>query len=175
MKNAFIIIVLTLSISYAQREKTSFPDRDLISVTGEGIVTVKADNADFYIGCSYTNKDILKSKDNLNKRVNSFLTKIDSIPKAKVDYSLTELDVAEKTNSTFIVTRKIHMKIHDLSKLDYVFNQAVDAGFKILNNINWQYSKYRELEDSSLTIATQQAQHRAVTIANKFNNLSSTL
>ena len=60
MRNAIIIIVLSLSISYAQHEKTSFPDRDLISVTGEGIVTVKADNADFYIGYSYTNKDILK-------------------------------------------------------------------------------------------------------------------
>jgi uncharacterized protein len=164
MKKSLILISFFFSaIVFAQEYKNPIPQ---ISVSGEGKVKVKPDQAEFVIGVQNSGKDAAEVK-NLNDvvidKVIKFLKK-SGIP--ATDYKTNNVSLHknydyEKKRYFFLANQSLTIKLKDLSKYDALMMGLNDTGINSIQGVEFKSSMMEEHEKEARKLAMLNAKQKA--------------
>ena len=152
-------------------------EKSTINVTGSADVLVVPDEAVITIGIDTRNKDIVKAKNENDKKVKDIISvakKFNIDPKyIKTDYvNIKPGDITKKgiydsystilpENSGYIAQKRIILTVKDLSKFDDLMTDLVKNGAEYITGVDFKTSELRANKDKARELAVKAAKEKA--------------
>ncbi|MFA5631403.1 MAG: SIMPL domain-containing protein [Porticoccaceae bacterium] len=147
-----------------------------VSTSGQGVAKAKADKAQVTMQTSSLQKSATEAKQEVDRRINSFLGKVTGIGIAKEDIVASTLRISpeyEYDNRTRIFSgytayRDVSVTLHDLDKLDQLLQVATDSGISFIQNIQLQSQNEEKLRKQAFDNAIADSQEKAEALAKAY-------
>lgn len=147
----------------------AFAVEKLVTVTGQGSVTVAPDTAVIRIGVTSQGKDARAASAANAKQMSGVLNAIKQSGVADRDIQTSRLSLQPQYDSKnganrllgFQVTNQITVRIHDIDKLPAILDKAIAAGANEMSGIEFVVSDKSKLLDKARTAAMADAHRKA--------------
>ncbi len=154
----------------------SAEERRTVSVNGHGETQVEPDIATVEMGTFIFEADLLKGKQEADAKIASLLGTFKTLGVASEDIRTTQLYVKPKYKDIedqwqfvgYEITRSITVTLRDLTKLNELLDKSIKAGANRLEEIELSSSKEREIRDTTLGQAIENAKQHAARLAEGF-------
>ncbi len=172
MKSIIFALFLFFAINLANAQSDDISKKRTISVCGDAEVKVEPDIIVFDVGVETWNKNLRTAKTENDKRVREILSiaKRYSIPDK---YLKTECftinpnyknDNGEKIKG-YHVNNYVQIELRDISKLDSIIIELIDAGLTSISPFNFKSSEFRKHKDEARKLAIRAAKEKASNMA----------
>ncbi len=163
MKNTFFILMAVIMSSVnAQQIK----QESIISVSGEGKVTVVPDYVNIVIAVETKGNTAVDVKKQNDEKVDAVIKYIKKMNIAKEDYQTQRVSLNpqydyEKKKNYFNATQSIKITLRDLNKYDQMMEGLVNAGVNQINSIEFKSTQMKKHESEARKLAMQDARTKA--------------
>jgi uncharacterized protein len=160
--SAFVFAAAALALPAQAVEK-------LVTVTGQGTMSVAPDSAMIRIGVTSQGKTANDASDRNAKQMTAVLTAIKNSGIAERDIRTSRLSLQpqyeNKSGTThllgFRVTNQLTVRIHDIGKLPAILDRAIAAGANEMSGIEFVVSEQSKLLDQARDAAIADAHRKA--------------
>jgi uncharacterized protein len=160
--SAFVIAAAALALPAQAAEK-------LVTVTGQGTISVAPDTATIRIGVTSQGKTAKDASDSNAKQMTAVLAAIKNSGIGERDIRTSRLSLQpqyeNKSGTThllgFRVTNQLTVKIHDIGKLPAILDHAIAAGANEMSGIEFVVSEQSKLLDQARDAAIADAHRKA--------------
>ena len=163
MKKVIVIAFVMLAPLLQAQEKTQIP---LISVSGEGKISVKPDQVVINFGIENIGKDAKEVKKLNDETVDKTLKFIKEFGILSNDYKTTDVSLNrnydyEKKKYNYRASQSVTIILKNLSRYDSLIMGLVDNGINSVSNVEFKTSKLEEYKSEARKLAMKEAQHKA--------------
>ena len=163
MKKVIVIAFAVFSSLVQAQEKTQIP---LISVSGEGKISVKPDQVVINFGIENIGKDAKEVKKLNDETVDKTLKFIKEFGILSNDYKTTDVSLNrnydyEKKKYNYRASQSVTIILKNLSRYDSLIMGLVDNGINSISNVEFKTSKLEEYKSEARKLAMKEAQHKA--------------
>jgi uncharacterized protein YggE len=163
MKKVIVIAFVMLAPLLQAQEKTQIP---LISVSGEGKISVKPDQVVINFGIENIGKDATEVKKLNDETVDKTLKFIKEFGILSNDYKTTDVSLNrnydyEKKKYNYRASQSVTIILKNLSRYDSLIMGLVDNGINSVSNVEFKTSKLEEYKSEARKLAMKEAQHKA--------------
>ena len=163
MKKVIVIAFAVFSSLVQAQEKTQIP---LISVSGEGKISVKPDQVVINFGIENIGKDATEVKKLNDETVDKTLKLIKEFGILSNDYKTTDVSLNrnydyEKKKYNYRASQSVTIILKNLSRYDSLMMGLVDNGINSISNVEFKTSKLEEYKSEARKLAMKEAQHKA--------------
>ncbi len=163
MKKVIVIAFAVFSSLVQAQEKTQIP---LISVSGEGKISVKPDQVVINFGIENIGKDAKEVKKLNDETVDKTLKFIKEFGILSNDYKTTDVSLNrnydyEKKKYNYRASQSVTIILKNLSRYDSLIMGLVDNGINSVSNVEFKTSKLEEYKSEARKLAMKEAQHKA--------------
>ena len=163
MKKVIVIAFAVFSSLVQAQEKTQIP---LISVSGEGKISVKPDQVVINFGIENIGKDAKEVKKLNDETVDKTLKLIKEFGILSNDYKTTDVSLNrnydyEKKKYNYRASQSVTIILKNLSRYDSLIMGLVDNGINSVSNVEFKTSKLEEYKSEARKLAMKEAQHKA--------------
>ncbi len=145
----------------------------LVTVTGQGMITVAPDTALIRIGVTSQAKTAREASAINAKQMTKVLTTVEQSGIDKKDIETSRLSLQPQYDSKdgttrllgFQVTNQITVRIHDIGNLPTILDRAISAGANEMSGIEFEVSQQSKLLDQARGDAVADAQRKATLYA----------
>ena len=162
MKKVIVIAFAVFSSLVQAQEKTQIP---LISVSGEGKISVKPDQVVINFGIENIGKDATEVKKLNDETVDKTLIFIKEFGILSNDYKTTDVSLNrnydyEKKKYNYRASQSVTIILKNLSRYDSLIMGLVDNGINSVSNVEFKTSKLEEYKSEARKLAMKEAQNR---------------
>jgi hypothetical protein len=163
MKKVIVIAFVMLAPLLQAQEKTQIP---LISVSGEGKISVKPDQVVINFGIENIGKDATEVKKLNDETVDKTLKFIKEFGILSNDYKTTDVSLNrnydyEKKKYNYRASQSVTIILKNLSRYDSLMMGLVDNGINSISNVEFKTSKLEEYKSEARKLAMKEAKHKA--------------
>ena len=163
MKKVIVIAFAVFSSLVQAQEKTQIP---LISVSGEGKISVKPDQVVINFGIENIGKDATEVKKLNDETVAKVLKFIKEFGIQSSDFKTTDVSLNrnydyEKKKYNYRASQSVTIILKNLSRYDSLIMGLVDNGINSVSNVEFKTSKLEEYKSEARKLAMKEAQHKA--------------
>ena len=163
MKKVIVIAFAVFSSLVQAQEKTQSP---LMSVSGEGKISVKPDQVVINFGIENIGKDATEVKKLNDETVDKTLKFIKEFGILSNDYKTTDVSLNrnydyEKKKYNYRASQSVTIILKNLSRYDSLIMGLVDNGINSVSNVEFKTSKLEEYKSEARKLAMKEAQHKA--------------
>jgi len=163
MKKVIVIAFAVFSSLVQAQEKTQIP---LISVSGEGKISVKPDQVVINFGIENIRRDATEVKKLNDETVDKTLKFIKEFGILSNDYKTTDVSLNrnydyEKKKYNYRASQSVTIILKNLSRYDSLIMGLVDNGINSVSNVEFKTSKLEEYKSEARKLAMKEAQHKA--------------
>jgi uncharacterized protein YggE len=170
------LFTLALASPTVAGQMTIVPDRTpSLSVVGTGEVIVQPDMARVSLGVYVFDRDLRKAKASSDGSVRRLLDVASSYGVKAAEVSSSGLNIIPKYSEAkepeflgYEVSRSIELTLRDLSRMDGLIDEAIQAGANRDFSVALQSSQERELRQKAVSLAVDDAKAQAARLAAGF-------
>lgn len=154
----------------------SEPQARSITVAGEGKVEVEPDYAEIVLAVSITKTEAAEAKAEVDAVFVKLMKIFEELKIKAEDINSTRMYMAPEyryikdtmTFQGYEVTRKAHVTLRDIDKLEALLQRAVEAGVTHAHDVSLHHSKEEQLRKQALEKACAAAKNKAEFVATQF-------
>jgi len=144
-----------------------------ITVNGEGVVYMDADQATFFVGVRETGEDVMYVQNAVNQRIAEIITAFEKIGIEKKDMSTNSINIypvydysesGEKI-SGYSAYNSICVLTKDIAKVGEYIDTAFANGANTLDSVNFSASDTTEASKQALKLAVKSSKDKAEVLA----------
>lgn len=175
MRQAFLTILILLSVGFAAPLSADDEPPRQVNVTGTASLTATPDRAVITLGIQARNPSLPAARDKVTKVAENFLTLTRKLGIPKKDIQTTGLtmrpeyrwnrDGQKQEFTGYFVQRSLTVELADLELLGKLIEGAVDAGVNEVSPPQLDSSRRRELHREALAKAAEDARANAEVLA----------
>jgi uncharacterized protein YggE len=146
-----------------------------ITVTGTGAAMAQPDMATVSLGVYVLDRDLRKGKSSSDVILKRLLQLTQTLGIAPDDVSSSVLNIGPEYSEAkppeflgYEVSRSVTVTLRDLSKLDQLVDQAIEAGANREFNVSLTSSREQQLRQEAMTLAIDDAKAQAARLASGF-------
>ena len=163
MKKVIVIAFAVFSSLVQAQEKTQIP---LISVSGEGKISVKPDQVVINFGIENIGKDATEVKKLNDETVDKTLKFIKEFGILSNDYKTTDVSLNrnydyEKKKHSYQANQTISVTLKDISKYNALMMDVMETGINVISGVNFKSSKMELFESEARKKAILNAKKKA--------------
>ena len=170
MKQKFVILAMitmfVLAVPAAFAAQT-------VTVQGEGLVYMDADQATFYVGVRETGKDVMFVQNAVNERIDSIISAFTEIGISKKDMATNSINIypvydyseSGEEISAYTANNSICVLTKDIDKVGQYIDAAFAAGANTLDSVVFSASDTTEASKQALALAVKSARDKADVLA----------
>jgi len=147
-----------------------------ITANGAGKITVKPDEATITIGVTNEEKTLKRCFERQTADMNRVIEEIKKMGVGQDDIKTLGYRITPKTKDkvvwwgrvkpdSYVVSHTLSIKVRDVSKLGGLIDKVVESGVTNINNLDFGYSKIKEVEMEAKVKAVQNAKAKAEAMA----------
>lgn len=175
MKQFLWALAACVAMGSASALERPATDPRVISVSGQGEVSVKPDRARVSMGVEAVNADLKTAEAEVNRVVRAFIAESKVLGIAEADVSTAGINIApeyiwlekERRNQLvgYRVSRDLEVMLRDLDKVGDLMLRATRAGVNRVNSPQLESSRSADLTRQALVKATEDARAKAKLLA----------
>lgn len=172
MRKLTVTVSLILLFSPGAFAQTS-KDRPLIKVTGEADVLVVPDEVVFDLAVQTINRSLPLAKEQNDERIKKILTLSAKYGIASKDVQTNYFKVGQRFRGReesrifvgYVVRKDIVMTLRDISRVEAVIADILDAGISEVNGVRFETTEIRKYKDEARARAIRAAREKASALA----------
>lgn len=146
---------------------------ETVTVIGEGLVYMDADQATFYVGVRETGDDVMFAQNAVNERIANIIAAFEGLGIEKKDMATNSIniyptyDYSEKGEKItgYTAYNSICVMTKNIDKVGEYIDAAFAAGANTLDSVNFSASDTSEASKKALTLAVKSARNKAEVLA----------
>jgi uncharacterized protein YggE len=172
----FLVLLALILISSFPSKAQDNVDRPLVTVSGQAEIMITPDEVAFNLRVTSEDKDLLiaqQRNDEIVKKVIALAVSY-QIPPSSIQTGYISLDrrfsseEATRKPSVFIgyiVTKRIAIILHDVSKAEQLLSELFKTGLSGIDSVNFRSTELRKYRDQARAKAIKAAQEKASALA----------
>jgi uncharacterized protein len=150
----------------------------LVTVTGEGEVSVVPDEALVNLTVESFDADLSKAKQSNDKAIRNVLATVKKYHVDDKDFQTDQFNVRpddqyysdpqgnqKRTRRGYFVSKNVAIRVRDLAQFEALYSEALAGGVNNVNGVTYQSSRLKELKEEARKLAALSAKDKASQLA----------